>query len=154
MHIRIHLSKAVRQSVNERLQRAYGSGQMRLVKRIHALLWVIEGKAITEVAELLALGEQTVRDYVCSFLCKGVESLVYRKPPGRPAKLTKSQRKELTALLEAGPEAAGYESGCWTTVLIQDLVFGQFLASFIDDSQKLIERLINDVFPDRFLVFG
>jgi transposase len=126
MHIRIHLSKALRQSVNEGLKRAYASGQLRLVKRIHALLLVIEGKAIDEVAELLALGEQTVRDYVCAFLCRGMESLVYRKPPGRPAKLTKRQRKELTALIEAGPEAAGYPTGCWTTVLIQDLVLRQF----------------------------
>jgi transposase len=126
MHIRIHLSKAVRQSVYERLKRAYASGQVRLVRRIHALLFVIEGQAIAEVAASLALGEQTVRDYVCTFLYKGVESLIYRKPPGRPAKLTKSQRKELTTLIEAGPEAAGYQSGCWTTVLIQDMVLRHF----------------------------
>jgi transposase len=126
MRIRIHLSKELRQSVNERLKRAYVTGQLRLVKRIHALLFVIEGKAVDEVAEALALGEQTVRDYVCSFLYKGVESLLYQKAPGRPAKLTKSQRKELTTLIEAGPEAAGYLTGCWTTVLIQDLVLRHF----------------------------
>ena len=71
---------------------------------------------------LLDLGAQTVRDYVDAFLCRGVVTLAYQKPPGRPSKLTKTQRKALAALIEAGPEAAGYTTGCWNTVLIQDLI--------------------------------
>jgi transposase len=55
-----------------------------------------------------------------------VASLQYRKAPGRPPKLTKTQRKELAELVKAGPEAAGYTTGCWTTVLIQDLILQQF----------------------------
>jgi len=108
------------------LQQAYQSGQVRLVRRIHALLFVIEGKAIDEVAATLGLGAQTVRDYVNAFLWRGVASLAYRKPAGRPPKLTKTQRKELAALIKAGPEAAGYTTGCWSAVLIQDLILRTF----------------------------
>ena len=43
-----------------------------------------------------------------------------------PAKLTPSQRRELTALLGAGPAAAGYATGCWTTLLSQDLILRRF----------------------------
>jgi transposase len=126
MNIRIRLSHSLRQEVIARLQQAYGRGQVRLVRRIHALMAVIEGKAIDEVAALFELGEQTVRDYVNAFLRKGMASLAYRKPPGRPPKLTKTERKELAALIEAGPEAAGYMSGCWSSVLIQDLIWMRF----------------------------
>lgn len=56
MDIRIRLRRDLRQAVIERLQQAYQSGQVRLVRRIHALLFVIEGKAIDEVATMLNLG--------------------------------------------------------------------------------------------------
>lgn len=126
MNIRIRLNRSLRQVVTERLQGAYQSGQVRLVRRIHALLFVIEGKPVDEVAALLDLGAQTVRDYVNAFLYRGVVTLAYQKPPGRPCKLTKTQRKELAALIKAGPEAAGYTTGCWSTVLIQDLILRTF----------------------------
>lgn len=126
MNIRISLNRSLRQTVEERLQDAYRGGQVRLVRRIHALLFVIEGKPVDEVAALLNLGAQTIRDYVNDFLYRGVVTLAYQKPPGRPTKLTKTQRKELTALIKAGPEAAGYTTGCWSAVLIQDLILHTF----------------------------
>lgn len=126
MNIRIRLRRDLRQAVVERLQQAYHSGQVRLVRRIHALLFIIEGKPVDEVAAMLDLGEQTVRDYVNAFLWRGVASLSYQKPAGRPSKLTKTQRKELAALIKAGSEAAGYTTGCWSAVLIQDLLLRTF----------------------------
>jgi transposase len=126
MNFRIRLSKDLRQAVVERLRRAYRGGHVRLVRRIHAVLFIIDGKSVDEVAAILNLGAQTVRDYVNAFLYLGVASLYYQKPSGRPSKLTKTQRKELAELITAGPEAAGYASGCWTTVLIQDLLLRSF----------------------------
>jgi transposase len=126
MEFRIQVSKGVRQAMIERLQQAYASGQIRLIRRIHAVMLRIDGKAVEEVAALLNLGGQTVRDYVHAFLCRGVASLHYRKAPGRPSKLSKTQRKELAELIKAGPEAAGYTTGCWTTVLIQELILRRF----------------------------
>jgi transposase len=126
MRIRISLSRTSRQSLNEQLQRAYQAGHLRLVKRIHALLYIVDGKSVAEVCEMLGLGEQTIRDYICAFLLKGIESLRYRRPSGRPARLTKTQRKELADLITAGPQAAGYTSGCWTAVMVQDLILQRF----------------------------
>ena len=116
----------MRQQLYCRLQQAYASGSLRLVKRIHALLALAEGAAVHEVAQMLALGEQTVRDYLNSFLWHGIASLVYQRPPGRPAKLTKTQRQALAALIETGPQAAGYAAGCWSATMLQDLIQRQF----------------------------
>jgi len=126
MQIRIRLSNSSHKSMLERLHQAYAAGQIRLVKRIHALLALVEGHSVAEVAAQLHLGEQTVRDYVQAFIGKGVDSLHYQKPSGCPAKLTKSQRKELQQLISAGPEAAGYPSGCWTAIMLQDLILSRF----------------------------
>jgi transposase len=126
MRIRLSLGKDMLNALLERLHRAYAIGQLRLIKRIHALLYVIEGKSVAEVAEILDLSEQSVRNYVRVFILKGLESLVYKRPPGRPPKLTKTQRKELAKLIDAGPEQAGYDCGCWDTSLIQDLIQTRF----------------------------
>jgi transposase len=122
----LRLTPLLRQQLYRRLQQAYASGSLRLVKRLHALLAIAEGMTVHDVAQMLGLGEQTVRDSLNSFLWRRVASLVYQRPPGRPAKLTKTPRKALAALMEAGPQAAGYASGCWSATMIQDLIQRQF----------------------------
>jgi Winged helix-turn helix len=103
----IQLTRFMRQQLYRRLHQAYASGSLRLVKRIHALLALAEGTAGHAVAQMLALGEQTVRDYRNQCLWQGVASLVYQRPPGRPSTLTKTPRQALAAWLESGPQAAG-----------------------------------------------
>jgi transposase len=122
----IRLAPFTRQQLYRRLQQAYVGSALRLVKRIHVLLAIAEGMAVSDVAAMLALGEQTVRDYINSFLGRGIASLVYKRPPGRPSKLTKTQRKTLTAWIEAGPQASGYPSGCWSATMLQDLIQRHF----------------------------
>ena len=64
---------------------SYGSGDLRVVRRIQALLALADNQSVQEVAEMLNLGQQTIRDYRNAFLLKGVSSLVYTRPPGRPS---------------------------------------------------------------------
>lgn len=68
MRIRLSLGKDMLNTLLGRLHRAYAIGQLRLIKRIHALLYVIEGKPVAEVAEILDLSEQSVRNYVRAFI--------------------------------------------------------------------------------------
>src|ERR671933_780183 len=126
----LHLSSFTRKQLYRRLQLAYASGALRLVKRIHALLALAEDMSVQEVAAMLGLGEQTVRDYRNSCLLRRLASLTYKRPSGRPRKLTKAQRRELAELIEAGSQAAGYTSGCWNTPMIQDLIQNRFGVSY------------------------
>jgi hypothetical protein len=48
--------------------------------------------------------------------------LRYGTAPGRPSKLTATQQARLKDLIAAGPLAAGYPTGCWSSVLLQDLI--------------------------------
>ncbi len=126
MYIRLSVSRKSYSQLVTRLQQAYRRGQLRLVKRIHALLYRFDGRSVVEVAQILDLSTQSVRNYVQAFILKGVDSLVYRKPP----RLTKTQKKELCALIDAGPEAAGYDYGGWNTALLQDLVLTRFKVAY------------------------
>jgi len=130
MQFRIRFNKETRKEIITRLHQAYGSGHLRLIKRIHVLLTAEEGRVVSEIAEMFDLSEQSIRNYLHGFLQRGLSSLGYRKPPGRPAKLTKTQRRELAELVEAGPEAAGYDCGCWSTPLIQDLIARHFKVTY------------------------
>jgi transposase len=126
MNIRFTLHPATRKALLQRYRDARALGELRLAKRIEALLYLAEGDSLAEVSNQLAVCEQTLRNYLKAFLLKGWESLAYRTAPGRPAKLTPTQKKELVDLVTAGPEAAGYACGCWTTGLIQDLILNRF----------------------------
>jgi hypothetical protein len=117
----IRLTPFMRQQLYRRLHQAYARGSLRLVKRLHVLLALADGSAVSAVAHMLALGAPTVRDYLNQFLWRGRASLVFRRPPGRPAKLTKTQRQDLVTVIAAGPQAAGYASGCWRATISQDL---------------------------------
>jgi transposase len=126
MRIRVSLRKGEKEALFERLHRAYAKGEVRLLRRIHILLYFFEGKSVAEIAELFQLSEQTVYNYVKAFILKRLDSLGYKRPPGRAPKLSKTQKKVLAKLIERGPEAAGYDCGCWDTTLIQDLILTRF----------------------------
>lgn len=130
MSFTLHLTVFTRKRLYRRLQQAYGHGDLRLVRRIHVLLALAENMSVRDVADMLKLGEQTVRDYRNHFLMNGMSSLAYKRPPGRPSKLSKTQRRELVDLIKAGPQAAGYTSGCWNTPMIQDLIQDRFSVSY------------------------
>ena len=71
MSFTLQLSSFTRKQLYRRLQQAYASGSLKLVKRIHALLALAQGQSVSEVADMLSLGEQTVRDYRNQFSAQG-----------------------------------------------------------------------------------
>lgn len=114
----------------EQVQRAgFRDGDVRVIRRAQALLEVGAGQAVPVVAERLGLAATTVYGWLHAFLVDGLATLRYGRAPGRPSKLTPSQKHRLCELIAAGPLAAGYPSGCWSTLFLQDLIqheFGQF----------------------------
>lgn len=124
--MRIALTGDTRKALVACLQQAYATHTTRLVRRIHALLALADGKSVAEVAELFALGEQTIRDWLHAFIGRGMASLVYRPREGRPPKLTTAQRADLKGMILAGPETAGYSSACWTSGMIAELIKVRF----------------------------
>jgi transposase len=67
-----------------------------------------------------------VYNWIAAFLVKRLDSLTYRKSSGRPPKLTKTQRAQLKEVIKAGPQAAGFQTACWTSVLIQQVIYQEF----------------------------
>jgi len=61
-----------------------------------------------------------------ALLSEGLDSLKPRWRGGRPRKLTARQRQQVSQWLKAGSQAAGYPCGCWSALLVQDLIQREF----------------------------
>jgi transposase len=123
---RITISNETVKQLKSKLQAAYRRGDLRAVRRISVLVMIGERMGLASILALWQVSQQTVYDWLKAFLLNGWDSLVYGKAPGRPARLTKTQKRQLSGWIEAGPEACGYPSGCWTSVMVQDLIYQKF----------------------------
>ena len=123
---RITFSKSNVKRFQQELDKAYRRGDKRLVRHVSVLLMIGCHVALETILTTWNVSQQTVYNWLNDFLADQFDSLVYQNVPGRPARLTKSQKRELTKWIESGPEACGYATGCWTSLLIQDLIDQQF----------------------------
>ena len=62
MQIRLALNNRTRQAVLERLHQAYQGSNICLIRRIHCLLYLADGKTVAEVARRLNVGEHGQAD--------------------------------------------------------------------------------------------
>ena len=113
-------------TLNQHLQAAFRAGNLPQIKRISALLMLADQQPIPTIMERLGVGRSTVYAWLHAFVRDRFASLQVRKPSGRPPKLTPTQKQRLATLIAAGPEAAGYMTGCWHSALIQALILREF----------------------------
>lgn len=99
------------------LARAYRAGDLPLVKRVSALL---------AIARSLGGSTSAVYGWLTTFLVEGVAALRVQWKGGRPSKLTPTQQARLQELVTAGPQAAGFPTGCWNALLIQTVIWREF----------------------------
>ena len=126
MRLRICFCRPTVNRLTEVWQRALRRGERRVVQRTTALLLLAEQVPVPTVAARVGVGVATVYAWLQAFLAAQFASLVYRTSPGRPPRLAKAQKQRLYALVLAGPEAAGYATGCWNSAVIQDLIQREF----------------------------
>lgn len=95
-------------------------------RRGRAILGYIEGRRVVDLAVELDVTRGSVNRWLQWYEALGVEGLITSTAPGPAPKLTDEQREELVAVVEAGPLAAGYQSGVWTGPMIGDLIERRF----------------------------
>ena len=70
---------------------------------------------------------------VCQWLSRareGWQKLRHRVPPGRPSRLSTSQRAQLPPLLQRGAEAFGFRGDFWTRARVAQVIFEQWGVSY------------------------
>ncbi len=124
--MRIRFSPATVKQLLWQLRRAWRGGDKTRIRRLTALVGLAEARPVGELAERLGVCEETIYAWLRAFLVDQWASLRQRTSPGRPPKLTPSQKARLKEVITAGPEAAGYPTGCWNSALVQDLIEREF----------------------------
>jgi transposase len=122
----ITFTSATVKELTTRLRLAMRLGQVWLIQRISALLMLNDGLATYTIASRLGVSTTAIYAWRDAFLVKRWQSLTRGKSSGRPPKLTPGQRARLKELILAGPEQAGYDTGCWNAALIQHLIQREF----------------------------
>jgi len=117
---RITFSKSNVRRFQQELDKAYKRGDKRMVRQLWVLLMVGCKVALETILSVWNVSQQTVYNWLNDFPAYQFDSLEYPKVPGRPPRLTKSQKRDLAQWIEEGSGACGYPTGCWTSILIQE----------------------------------
>lgn len=126
MKFRIHFTSATVNFLRKRLDRAYQLGEKRLVRRISALLAYSQGQMIEHIAQDFSVTQESLYAWLRAFLLYRFESLGYHTSKGRPPKLTKTQKRRLKEILNRGAIAYGFTRGCWSSLLVQQVILEEF----------------------------
>jgi transposase len=122
----LKLSKWQQTELENQLASAETKGDLSEVKRVLALLSLAAGQFVEDIADILKISIETVRLSIHKFLKCGANGLQSKSRPGRPPKLTKTQRKQLSKWIVMGPEKMGFPGACWRTPMIRHLIFKKF----------------------------
>ena len=124
--IRFSMCQETKKHLEQAMKKARLLGKLRLLQRCQAILAVGSGHPLSCVGSILNVSEETISSWVGQFITGGIKALSGKKSPGRPSKLTKSQKKELVQTIEDGPEKAGFLGACWRSPMIQDLIHRRY----------------------------
>ena len=126
MALRITLSSATVKAVLAAALTASVAGDQAAVRRYLALVRYAALRSVSATAAELAVSVDSIYSWLHLLATQGLAGLRSAPVPGRRPKLTGVQKQRLRELLLAGPEAAGYTTGCWHSPLVADLIAREF----------------------------
>lgn len=110
-------------------------------RRSRALLMVArDGKSRAEAAEACEVSLRSVFNWQASYARDGTNGLVSRRKPGRPCRMTDEQLARLREIVIAGPIAAGFDTGIWTSRLVCQVIQQVFDRQY---SERQVRRLLH-----------
>ncbi len=88
--------------------------EVRVFRRAQAVRDVVKGQRLQHVSDALQFTYSALRKWVHRFANQGVQGLVDRPRPGRPAKVTCALEKPLNRLVDQDPLEHGSLSSQWS----------------------------------------
>jgi transposase len=104
------------------LREAEASQDRETGRRVKAIIDCLNGKTMKAVGAELAITRRSIQRWLQWFREGGAGALRSRKASGPSVRLDAAQLAELTAVIQAGPRAAGLASGRWSRALVVALI--------------------------------
>lgn len=109
-------------------------------RRASAMLGVLDGASLLEMAAKLDVTQSAVTKWFAAFVEAGFDGLALAKRPGRASRLSPEQLEEVGRAIEAGPEASGFSCGVWTARMVAELIRDRFAVGY---SWKYVPELLH-----------
>ena len=106
--------------------RPHGAAQQLERRRRQAIRLLKAGKTLSAVARALSASVSSVFRWSQTYQTKGLRGLRPQPTPGRPPKLSPSQKRKLVTVLLKGSLAAGYRTDLWTLQRVAEVIEDQF----------------------------
>lgn len=106
--------------------RPRGTAKQLEQRRRRAIQLLNQGRSPSEVARAVKSSTSSVWRWRDAYREGGWQGLQARPIPGRPSKLSSSQKEELQRVLERGPAAAGYGTELWTLRRVAEVIQRRF----------------------------
>ena len=128
--------------LRELLREAESASDLAMWRRAKALLGYLEGRSASAMAHELDVSRQAVTTWFGWYNAEGADGLRTRKAPGAPSRLSPEQRATLKRIVEAGPQAAGFQSGVWTGPMVGEWIREHFGVTY---HPQHIPRLLHEL---------
>lgn len=106
--------------------RPKGSAEELERRRLRAARLLQKGNGVREVGRLVGAAPSSVSRWKQELDEGGLEALKAKPHPGRPARLSTEQKKQLEHVLLKGPQAAGFATDLWTLPRIAKVIEHEF----------------------------
>src|ERR1700690_4049145 len=111
-------------------------------RRLEAAGDLLKGITQARVARKFGVSRTTASRWSRTLEGQGLERLRKRKAPGRPSRLSSTQRAEVREMFAAGPRAFGFETDRWTTARLAQAIERRFAIRYDPDHVgRLMHRL-------------
>jgi transposase len=124
------------------LHEAEVASDLPMWRRAKAVLGYLEGRSVIALSQEFDVTRQAITSWLPWYNAEGADGLRTRKAPGAPCRLSPEQRERLVAVLEAGPQAAGFQSGVWTGPMVGEYIREHFAVTY---HVQHIPRLLHEL---------
>jgi len=110
--------------------------------RLQAAILRKKNKTLTAISDVVHYSFTTVGDWLRRLHTEGIDRRYSKKPTGRPAWLTKQQKKELGRILDKSPKEHGLPYSIWTTKLLLYFIDQKYNVTY---KLRNVERMVNEL---------
>lgn len=127
----------------EELKKLYNKEKNAKAKlRLLAAMQRKEGKTLDDIAYSLQKPKTTIHDWLQRLENKNLSTLYDIKQSGKPARITKSQEKEIERILSSSPQKQELPFVLWTTNLVQYIILKKFNVEFkVRQVRNIIQKI-------------
>ena len=114
----------------------------RYFHRLHVVLHVLHGTSTYETARFYGHSPRTIQYWVHRLLSHGLVGLWEKSRPGRPSRLSFSDRQRLRDEIRSSPRELGYDQNLWDGVLLSYHLKEHYAISLgVRQCQRLFHQL-------------